>query len=217
MRMPVQLYKLEVSLTDCHTVVSRTIIVPAEITLDALHVVIQRTMGWRNSHSHEFQTSTKRSSQRSPRDIGMKRESRCALRDVVNARRKSFLYIYDLGDEWVHQLKITDFDCKDASAKRLFSCIAGEGACPPEDVGGVVGYKDFCEAVNDLNSSEYDELREWAYKTCCYPEDQTWPDGFDLARVNESLGDFDKWFKRKHGQVRTSVTHDLKIPRADKK
>ena len=44
------LYKLEITLENCHEDVRRTIIVPHDVRLDALHVIIQKVMGWRNIH-----------------------------------------------------------------------------------------------------------------------------------------------------------------------
>jgi hypothetical protein len=44
-------------------------------------------------------------------------------------------------------------------------CIAGENACPPEDIGGAGGYEEFLEALAD--PEEYPNLfpdLEWALK-----------------------------------------------------
>lgn len=39
--------------------------------------------------------------------------------------------------------------------------LAGAGACPPEDVGGFGGYKEFLEAWNDLKHPEHESMRQW--------------------------------------------------------
>jgi len=41
-------------------------------------------------------------------------------------------------------------------------CIAGTRACPPEDVGGMSGYKHFLAAIRNPRHEEYDELLTWA-------------------------------------------------------
>jgi hypothetical protein len=41
-------------------------------------------------------------------------------------------------------------------------CIAGAGACPPEDVGGVAGYAEFLRAMADPRHPERAAMREWA-------------------------------------------------------
>ena len=42
-------------------------------------------------------------------------------------------------------------------------CVGGERACPPEDCGGVGGFQDFLEKLEDEPySDESKDLREWA-------------------------------------------------------
>ena len=39
--------------------------------------------------------------------------------------------------------------------------LEGKGACPPEDVGGLGGYKEFLEAWNDPKHPEHESMRQW--------------------------------------------------------
>jgi predicted metal-binding protein len=61
---------------------------------------------------------------------------------------KTLEYIYDFGDYWRHKIElektIEDYEFG------YPIILAGAGACPPEDVGGFGGYKEFLEAWNDL-------------------------------------------------------------------
>ncbi|MFX8036176.1 plasmid pRiA4b ORF-3 family protein, partial [Acinetobacter baumannii] len=41
-------------------------------------------------------------------------------------------------------------------------CVAGQRACPPEDVGGYPGYADFLEAWLDSGHEEHKAMRRWA-------------------------------------------------------
>jgi hypothetical protein len=72
-----------------------------------------------------------------------------------------FEYEYDFGDGWQHEIC---FEGRPSVEPRKSPplCMEGEGACPPEDVGGVWGYADFLEALADPNHPEHDGLREWA-------------------------------------------------------
>ncbi|MBT2401755.1 plasmid pRiA4b ORF-3 family protein [Streptomyces sp. ISL-100] len=47
---------IKVSLADIRPPVWRRLQVPADITLDRLHQVIQTAMGWENYHMHVFET-----------------------------------------------------------------------------------------------------------------------------------------------------------------
>jgi hypothetical protein len=48
-----------------------------------------------------------------------------------------------------------------ADGGRYPRCIAGAGACPPEDVGGTVGYADFLQIIRNPEHSEHAETLSW--------------------------------------------------------
>lgn len=55
------------------------------------------------------------------------------MTEIFTQSKQKFAYIYYFGDDWTHQItleKITDEKLPRAE------CIAGAGACPPEDGGG---------------------------------------------------------------------------------
>ena len=190
------LYQLEVSLMECPVEVTRSLIVPEDIRLDYLHEVLQTVMGWRDSHMHEFQSKTKRYGVNSGEDDEIIDERRVRLSGIVKPKDPYCGYIYDYGDEWVHQLHVVDFDCKNVPPKRWIACIGGKGACPPEDVGGPIGYADFCAAINDPGNPEHDEMTEWVYGTCKYPRAQKWPNGFEWEFADTELRDLERWYRR---------------------
>ena len=59
-------------------------------------------------------------------------------------------------------------------------CLAGERACPPEDVGGVWGYEGFLEAIRDPNHPEHEDYLEWI-------GGEFDPEAFDLEAINAAL------------------------------
>ncbi len=54
--------------------------------------------------------------------------------------------------------------------------MAGKGACPPEDVGGIGGYYRFLEAISDPRDAEHKDMLEWGG-----PFE---PDAFDIDEIN---------------------------------
>lgn len=70
-----------------------------------------------------------------------------------------FSYLYDFGDRWEHILTLERIIKEDEFitglskeedfhiAKESLMCLDGQRACPPEDVGGGLGYQEFCEAM----------------------------------------------------------------------
>jgi hypothetical protein len=97
-----------------------------------------------------------------------------ALRD-----ERRFVYDYDFGDGWEHDVVIEDLSWTYFGLK-FAVCIDGQNACPPEDVGGTWGYTEFLEAIADPNHEEHESYLEWVGG----PFD---PAGFDLASVNAAL------------------------------
>jgi len=65
-------------------------------------------------------------------------------------------------------------------------CLAGAGAFPPEDVGGVHGYAEFLVALQDQNHPAHDEMYEWIGRKFD-------PDGFDLTMTNQVLRRLFPW------------------------
>lgn len=55
-----KIYQLELTLLASPFEVSRTFTLPEDIRLDYLHLALQRIIGWRDSHMHEFQANGKR-------------------------------------------------------------------------------------------------------------------------------------------------------------
>ena len=61
------------------------------------------------------------------------------IADVLPRRGSRLVYVYDWGDEWRHDVEVVELGTVD-EAEPWAECLAGEGACPPEDCGGPPGY-----------------------------------------------------------------------------
>ena len=76
-------------------------------------------------------------------------------------KRFRFLYEYDFGDDWEHEVLFEGRTAPEPGNKYPL-CLDGERACPPEDVGGVWGYREFLAALADPKHQEHEEYLEWA-------------------------------------------------------
>ncbi len=116
-----------------------------------LHVAIQDAMGWSDEHPHMFEM--KRPGTKTPvlirimpeTDIFARKgevfdERKEKIRDWFVKVKQSATYIYDFGDEWKHTIRLEKILPREKD-KKYPICIAGERACPPEDSGGVWGYR----------------------------------------------------------------------------
>ena len=77
-----------------------------------------------------------------------------------DGRRFSFDYEYDFGDGWEHEI-LFEGCLRAEKGTRYPVCLEGQRACPPEDVGGVGGYRRYLKTLSDPNHKERDEMSDW--------------------------------------------------------
>lgn len=177
--MPQAAATLRIELLHIKPLVWRRFVVPADIQLSELHKVIQAVMGWDDAHLHQFDFTGRRygaPDKDFPDD--MISEKGVRLSKVLGTATE-FEYSYDFGDDWQHRIVVESIGNPD-HALTLPVCLAGENACPPEDVGGQPGYAEFVEAINDKTSDQYQEYIAWAGGVFD-------PAGFDVNTVNARL------------------------------
>lgn len=181
---------LRIELLDVAPLVWRRVLVSNQWTLASLHGYLQWVMGWTDSHAHEFQIGTgvvapdwwirEVDFDTEPRDY--RDERRVSVAAVVSELGAGeFAYRYDMGDGWQHRLVIESLprvaETQDVS---LPVCLAGENACPPEDVGGPDGYALFLEILANLKHEQHRDMVRWIGGVFD-------PKGFDLNRLNRDF------------------------------
>ena len=176
------IYQLRIQLQDVEPAVWRSVRVPAGVTLAKLHKVFQVVMGWSDSHLHEFRIGAMRYGMPDPdfqEEGAVISEKRVVLREILKPSITRFLYLYDFGDGWEHEVLIERTGTLGVDERPLL-CLAGANACPPDDVGGPGGYADFLKAIANPKHKEHRHYLQW----CGGAFD---PKGFDLQSVNRSL------------------------------
>lgn len=156
-----QIYQVKVTLKGIRPAVWRRILVPSTITLPQLHMVLQAAMGWSDTHLHQFVANDRNYGVPDPDfDGSVTDERRVRLNQIMREEKDSLTYQYDFGDGWEHDVvleKVLPFDGKTS----LPFCSAGKRACPPEDVGGPMGYRNFLRALEDSEHPEHESFRAW--------------------------------------------------------
>jgi hypothetical protein len=150
----------------------RRIQVPSTYSFWDLHVAIQDAMGWKDYHLHEFQVArpTKLKGKRiefvgipgdDPYEDRQRRPSwKTWIAEYLDGDAHPILYTYDFGDNWRHVIHYETFGVVDP--KRSYPrCVGGARRCPPEDCGGVSGYREFLEAITDPMHPEHESYLEW--------------------------------------------------------
>ncbi|HVI70390.1 MAG TPA: plasmid pRiA4b ORF-3 family protein [Pyrinomonadaceae bacterium] len=158
------LYQIKITLGSSKPPIWRRVIVRADMRLHRFHEVVQRVMGWTNSHLHQFIVGRTFYGVPDPEyaDMGNEtlNEKRYTIADLASAARKKFHYEYDFGDGWTHELLVEKVLPPDSTFKHPV-CVAGARACPPEDCGGIYGYYRLLDVLADPKHPEHQELIEW--------------------------------------------------------
>jgi Plasmid pRiA4b ORF-3-like protein len=157
-------YQLKITLMETSPPIWRRLLISADATLGDLNYALQAVMGWTNSHLHQFVIDEIRYSD--PRfeldeyDSDVEDEFSVELRDVAPRVGVHLLLEYDFGDGWEHDVVVEKIT-QAVPGKTCPTCVAGKRACPPEDCGGVWGYADFLEAIEDPKHEEHEQMLEW--------------------------------------------------------
>ena len=158
------LYQLKITLKWIEPAVWRRLLVRADTTLDRLHHVIQFVMPWEDDHMHQFVAGKTFYGQPDSDSAEMGSETldehRITLAEIAPAAKAKFIYEYDFGDSWEHELVVEKILPPDAGFPHPV-CLDGANACPPEDCGGIPGYYNMLEALADPKHPEHEELKDW--------------------------------------------------------
>jgi hypothetical protein len=158
-----KLYQLKITLKYIRPPIWRRIQVRGDVTLATLHRVLQTTMGWYDSHLHQFRAG--KTYYGAPdidefSELNLKDDSKAQLCRVLTEPKRKLIYEYDFGDGWEHEILLEKVLMPDPVVQYP-RCLGGARACPPEDCGGVGGYADFLQAISDPDHDEHDEYIEW--------------------------------------------------------
>lgn len=183
---PERFYLLKIQLLDIEPAIWRRFVVPANITLDRLHDVIQIVMGWTDSHLHEFTIGKKRYTERPQSKEEGAQEEKFRLLDLIKKDGRTFTYLYDFGDDWRHELVLEDSHFAGQELDFPITCLEGARACPPEDVGGAMGYQVFLQAMEDKGSKAHEHFVGWIGA-------EFDSEAFDVDAVHRELVKYLRW------------------------
>lgn len=182
------IHVLHVELVDLAPTIWRELHVRSDTPLSKLHDILQAAFGWTNSHMHVFEDSSRQQYGPSPLadaddfDSGappLLDERKYTVADIGPRARSLFGYTYDFGDDWVHRIRVKKVQDPE-SGGRYPACTAGARAAPPDDCGGIPGYENLLEALQDPEHEEHEELLEWVGGAFD-------PESFNLEATNKAV------------------------------
>jgi hypothetical protein len=173
-------YQIKVTLRGSKPPIWRRFQVASDTSLVQLHRILQCVMGWEDYHMHQFIVGgVTYGNADMMEDFDTVDEKTVTLDQIVRREKFKFIYEYDFGDSWEHELLIEKILPLE-EGKAYPVCLTGKRACPPEDCGGIWGYSDFLEAIQDPEHPEHEEMLDWA-------GGEFDPVAFDLREVNAEL------------------------------
>ena len=201
-------YQIKIELVDSNPLIWRRVIIPADVTFKRLHDTIQFSMDWWDRHLYEFEFPQEKLRitndgetyeefkfyQKKYKDKALTkrndphgmiarilettiRQPQTLKIDRYLEKYKIITYVYDFGDDWQHKIELEKII--DDYEFGYPTILEGEGACPPEDVGGIPGYEEFLRVWNDQEDAEHEEMRQWGENQYYRP--------FDIAFRNNLL------------------------------
>lgn len=185
-----KILEIDITLQGSNPKIWRRVLIPANLNFRELHYVIQFSMGWTNSHLHQFIVG------RRDRCIGIRLEDGFDDTEMEDGRevnisellanpKDKITYEYDFGDGWEHLVEVKKV-LEPELGKHYPVVIDGAMACPPEDCGGIWGYADLVETMKKKGTKKYKEMLEWL------GEDFE-PQAFEMAEINAAyFHDFKK-------------------------
>jgi hypothetical protein len=161
----------------------RRLQIPADLSLDQLHEVIQAAMGWHNCHMHVYSDGWNEYGL-PDLELGHQDERKVRLSQMLTSVGDKIDYTYDFGDGWQHDIVLEKI-LPDGAGVTSAVCAAGKGACPPEDCGGVWGYQQLKATLADPDAEEHEDMLEWLGLAS---GDDFSPKEFSAEGVNRRLG-----------------------------
>ncbi|SJM93185.1 conserved hypothetical protein [Crenothrix polyspora] len=193
----VHVYQLKVWIQDISPMVWRRLLVRSDSTIADLHYIIQISMGWNDDHLNRFHIHGK--------DFGVYHDGGTNFDDNPEQvllsvfcfrTRERFLYEYDFGDAWLHEVRVEK--CLPLDPKQTYPlCIDGKHAAPPEDFGGALVYMQMRHELkyravfgDDGRHDDFDDQDDWESENLAYQAFD--PDQFSRRNVNIRLRHYAK-------------------------
>ncbi len=180
--------KLHIEISGSVPPIWRRLAVDGDISLRALHHIIQAAFGWSDSHLHEFRVEERTYSMLDNENVleggfdgdeEMFDDRKGKLNRLLYTGQR-FTYLYDFGDSWTHAIHVESIEGRPEPMGAAW-IIDGKRACPPDDVGGIGGYDNFVATLKEEpDSQEAQDYLRWVGG--CFD-----PELFDKRMANITL------------------------------
>ncbi len=155
---------LDVALKGSPRKVYRQLVVPSDLTLNHLGEILVNAVGWDGYHLNQFIDG--KAYYTIPQDDGLdtpddKDARSCTIGDLLRRVKSKIKWEYDFGDSWIHEITLVEKQAVGEQEPIKIQLLKGTGACPPEDCGGVYGYRHLLNVLKDSDDEEYEDMVAW--------------------------------------------------------
>ena len=151
---PAPVYRLRIDLKGAKPPIWRRVEIPGDLTLAALHDVIQTVFEWEGYHLHVFETAYGDFGDGDV-DLGHGLDGEVTIEQVLTGPGAKLTYVYDYGDYWEHVVRVERTYQGDPEVPYP-RCIGGRRAAPPEDCGGLWEYQESLREHGDAGADVFD-------------------------------------------------------------
>ena len=190
-----EIYLFHAFLRGISPMIWRRLLVRSDQSVADLHYALQLAFGWSDSHLNTFRIHG--------RDFGVyhvggsvfdENANKIRLADFQFRAGERFLYEYDFGDQWQHQVRLERI--LPFQPDRTYPvCIGGKRSAPPEDCGGVWAFQQRRDEAPSRGEELLEQIAECAREQDItalrdlaeeIPVIRTWLtlDKFDRRKVN---------------------------------
>ena len=190
--MSIQTVGVRINLVGSEPIIWRRVKVPVWMKLDQLHEIIQIAFDWESYHLWEFRIKGNvyqmiseyyEDDWREPAWGDRYIAEDFELMHFIRLGIRKFRYVYDFGDDWVHDISLGVVR-KSNAADDYPILLGGERCAPPEDVGSIYGFEEFTVAALDLEHEEHNDVLRWYGKAVFEPD---WFDWEGITRKFERI------------------------------